>query len=297
MKHGSKLNKTELLLLKMLWQMPYASAGDLALWPMAPSGRVYPNLLKLVERGFVAYETLGWMRDAQRRYFLTTKGVRAVMQQTGWPMHWAVTASGRSTIRSYGPMLECLYDAAPRVWDPGWTLVKIHPTSPGFGWAGPDQYGPNEVEDDDPVTPPVIHPEPSPDSFTWLRQGPLAALVGMQQGPDAHRFWVPLVWYGTHPPKSSLPGHFSQLFSHLRTENDRASQLRCFPPGVVIVAADLLAAARAARECPPTLRRAIVTCETQTDQQRRFKLACVTSSLETEFPHGLGRVVGANSSI
>ena len=308
MKHVRKLNQTMLLLLKMLWQMPYASAGELELWPMAPAGRVYPNLRSLVERGFIGYETLGWMRDAQRRFFLWKMGVHTVMQHIGWPMHWAVTASAWATIRSYGPMLECLYDAAPRFWRPDWVseLERINRYEYGGWWGIPDSFSPDDVREieshdleigaDYPEIESRVRPEPSPDSFTWLRKGPLAALIGMRQGPNGHRFWVPLVWYGTHPPRNSLPGHYTQLFAHLQTENDPVWQLPCFPPGAVVVATDFLAAARAAREIPRTLPRMMIVYESQAGEKRRFGVARV-ESLETEYPHGLGRVVPANRSI
>lgn len=241
MKSERVCNKTELQLLTMLWQMPYASAEDLKLWPMASASRVYPNLRSLVERGFIGYETLGWMRDAQRRHFLRDEGVELVMQSAGWPIHWAVTDSGRTNIRSYGPMMECLYHAGPQFWRSGW-MWERNLSYEYEGWV--------DGLDDAPVLRQDILPAPSPDSFTWLRQGPLAALVGMQQGPDVNPFWVPLIWYGAHPPKNSLPEGISQAFSHLETEWDPDWDLPCSPTGAVIVVADFLAAARAAREIP-----------------------------------------------
>ena len=282
MKSERVCNKTELQLLMMLWQMPYASAEDLKLWPMASASRVYPNLRSLVERGFIGYETLGWMRDAQRRYFLRDDGVELVMRNTGWPIHWAATDRGRTTVQSYGPMMECLYHMAPRFWNPAWIELRA------FYY---EYEGLLDGPDDDRALQHDIPPDPSPDSFTWLRQGPLAALVGMQQGPDVNPFWVPLIWYGTHPPKNSLPEDVFQVFSHLETEFDREWQFPCSPTGAVIVAADFLSAARAAREIPREFPHIIITCATKILQQRRFGIVRVAPSWAAMFPHGFGRVV------
>lgn len=287
MKSNEKLNGVESILLMLLWQMPYASAEDLKMWPMVSSSRVYPSLRSLVKRGFIGYETLGWMRDAQRRYFLLDEGVELAMQKAGCPIHWAVTDSGRATVRSYGPMMECVYHVAPQFWRPGWMRESI---------ISLEYEGLLEGPDDDRALPHEIQ-APIPDSFTWLRQGPLAALVGMQQGPDVNPFWVPLIWYGTHPPKSSLPDNVDQIFSHLETEFDREWQLPCSPTGVVIVAVDFLAAARAAREFPPTFPRMIIACKAAVSQQRRFGIGRVESSWVAMFPHGYGRVLEANQSV
>ena len=111
-------------------------------------------------------------------------------------------------IRSRGPMIECFYDVAPRIWSPAW--VRERPNSrPGddedyrgyLYYYFPEAYSEMQLED---------HSEPQPDSFTWLRRGPLHALVGMQRGNDLNPFWVPLMWFGTHPQKS-LAGHAEPL--------------------------------------------------------------------------------------
>ena len=311
MKGIIKLNKTALKLLMMLWQMPYACAEDLKLWPMVSAGRVYPTLCNLADRKLIGYESLGWVRDAQRRFYLRHEGVELVMQRTGWPSHWAVTDKGRRTIRSFGPMMECLYHAAPRFWRPGWVLESI-PHYDYWEWLSVlDDVGPDDRDESQPRVPTDV----SPDSFTWLREGPLHALVGMQPGPDEGHFWVPLVWYGTHAPKPRLPDAGTQLFAHLETEPNPVSGLRPLAPGVVIVAQDFLAAARAARENPRVLSRLILTYETQTGEiagsrlqtasgpktkpakKSRFRTADSESSLEIDFPHGWGRVVEANPSL
>ena len=74
MNSNEKLNATELTLLKMLWQMQYASASDLKGWPFVSASRVEPNLNLLLTKGLIVCETLGWMRDAQRRYVLLDEG-------------------------------------------------------------------------------------------------------------------------------------------------------------------------------------------------------------------------------
>lgn len=103
----------------------------------------------------------------------------------------------------------------------------------------PEEYSEMQLE---------VRSEPQPDSFTWLRQGPLHALVGMQQGTERNRFWVPLIWYGPHAPKNLLPDRLHHLFDDLETEPDPEFGAPARPPGVVIVAADALAAARASTQ-------------------------------------------------
>ncbi len=168
----------------------------------------------------------------------------------------------------------------------------IHHYEYGGWWGAPDSFGP----DDDLEVESEVHPEPSPDSFTWLRQGPLAALVGMQQGPNLNRFWVPLIWYGTHAPKRFLPDTRFGLFSHLETESDQESRLRACPPGTVIVAEDFLAAAQAARETAARIPLLLITYESQSYKNRRFGITRIETTFEDKFPRGLGRVVEANPS-
>ena len=293
MKGISKLNKTALKLLMMLWQMPYACAEDLKSWPLVSPGPVYRNLANLKARGLVGSESLGWMRNAQRRYFLREAGVALVMQRTGWPIHWAVTARGRNAIRSSGPMLECLYHAAPRFWRPPWVLEDtIRHEDEGY-WGAPDYFDPEDCAELEPE----VNPKPTPDSFTWLRQGPLHALVGMQQGQNAGRFWVPLIWHGAYSSKNRLPDWRNELLAHLETEPDPVSGLPAFAPGVVIVAQDFLAARVFARENPRKFTRLILAYETPADNGRRFGVSAVELPLEIELPHEYGRVVNANPSL
>lgn len=105
MNSNEKLNPTELTLLKILWQMLYASASDLKGWPFVSASRVESNLNLLLTKDLIGYETLGWMRDAQRRYFLLDEGAELVTQHTGWRPTWFQSDAGRKNIRSRGPMI------------------------------------------------------------------------------------------------------------------------------------------------------------------------------------------------
>ena len=118
MNSKEKLNATELTLLKMLWQMPYSSAWDLKGWPFVSATRVEPNLKLLSTKGLIGYETMGWMRDAQRQHFLLDEGTDLVTERTGWRPTWFQSDAGRLNIRSRGPMVECFYDVAPLIWSP-----------------------------------------------------------------------------------------------------------------------------------------------------------------------------------
>ena len=295
MNSNEKLNATELTLLKMLWQMQYASASDLKGWPFVSASRVEPNLNLLLTKGLIVCEILGWMRDAQRRYVLLDEGTDLVTELTGWRPTWFQSDAGKMNIRSRGPMVECFYHVAPRIWSPD--LVRERPNSrPGVDedfrghlyYYDPEAYW--EMEPD-------VHAEPQPDSFTWLRQGPLHALVGMHPGSEPHRFWVPLVWYGTHGPKDGLPSTLDRVFDHLETEPDPNLDAPARPPGVVIVAADALAAALASREMPRTMRHMIITYETYSGDKRRFGMSRVYPMVDVPFPSGFGCVLGANGSI
>ena len=141
-----------------------------------------------------------------------------------------------------------------------------------------------------------VPPKAQPDSYTWLRLGPLHALVGMQQGPELNPFWVPLIWFGTHAPKNLLPDTLNRLFDHLETEPNSEFGAPVRPPGVVIVAADPLAAERASREAPREVPCLIVVYGAYRRAKRRFGINYI-QMMEVQFPYGTGRVLGANDSI
>ena len=189
MNSKEKLNTTEFTLLKMVWQMPYSSAWDLKGWPFLSASRVEANLNLLSAKGLIVYEMMGWMQDAQRRYVLLDEGTDLVTERTGWRPTWFQSDAGKMNIRSRGPMIECLYHAAPRIWSPGW--VEVRPNSSRvddkdelnhLAYYYPEKYEEILLE---------IYSKPQPDSYTWLRQGPLHALVGMQRGHHFNPFWVP----------------------------------------------------------------------------------------------------------
>ena len=139
-------------------------------------------------------------------------------------------------------------------------------------------------------------PKPQPDSYTWLRRGPLHALVGMQQGPELNPFWVPLMWFGTHAPKNLLPDTLNRLFDHLETEPNSEFGASVRPPGVVIVAADPLAAERASREAPREVPCLVVTYGSYRGKKLRFGVRYV-DPIEAWIPYGTGCVLGINDSI
>ena len=294
MNSKEKLNTTGFTLLKMLWQMQYASASDLKGWPFVSASRVEPNLNLLLTKSLIAYETLGWMRDAQRRYVLLDEGTDLVTERTGWRPTWFQSDAGKMNIRSRGPMIECLYHAAPRIWSPDW--VEERPNSDRvddndelrqLAYYHPEKYEELLLE---------IHSKPQPDSYTWLRQGPLHALVGMQRGNDLNPFWVPLIWLGTHAPKYLLPDTLNRLFDHLEAEPDPDSGVPARPPGVVIVAADELAAVRAMRDMPQAVPRLVVTYGSYRGKKLRFGIRYV-DPIEACVPYGTGCVLGINDSI
>lgn len=287
-----KLNETAQMLLVMLFQMPYASAADLKGWPLAKRARVDANLKSLVENDFVGYETLGWMRDAQRRYFLKDRGVAWVNCQIPKPAGWSLSHEDRETIRSYGPALECIYHVAPQIWNPDWIPVTeylVESDERPDGWFNHYAAGDEEPQSD-------LRPIALADSFTWLRRGPLHALVGMEQGPDLRPFWVPLIWHGTHAPTNSLPEKLYQLFGALTTESGGENE-PAYPPGVVNVCQDPLAAARADRETPSGIPRLTITYGARAGEKLRFGITNAEPMRRAAFPCGFGRVLGANLGI
>ena len=243
----TRISGQQLLLAGRLADMPYSSASDLNQWPNTSKGRVEANLNKLLAVGFVGREKIGWMRDAQWRYYLTDAAVdRIIMETRDWQPSWPVGEIGRKIIRSYGPMLECLNDDVPQAWSP--KTVRAPQVDAQEG-RYPDEGDPWYLI--------RFARESYPLSFHWLPEGPVRGLINLVD-PDDREFWVPVVWYGTHASQIALPDTLFELFEHLPTQPDPTTGAPASPPGIVIVAADTLAAARAAREIPPSIPRAII---------------------------------------
>ena len=294
MNSNENLNTTEFTLLKMLWQMPYSSAWDLKGWPFLSASRVEANLNLLSAKGLIGYETMGWMLDAQRRYVLLDEGTDLVTERTGWRPTWFHSDAGRMHIRSRGPMVECFYDVAPLIWSPDWVEEKPNSSRVDdkdelnhLAYYYPEKYEEILLE---------IYSKPQPDSYTWLRQGPLHALVGMRRGHHLNPFWVPLIWFGTHAPKNLLPDTLNRLFDHLEAEPDPDSGVSARPPGVAIVAADELAAVRAMREMPQAVPRLAVVYGSYRGKKLRLGIRYV-DPIEAWVPYGTGRVLRINDSI
>ena len=269
----------QLLLGRRLADVPYSAASDLREWPGISVGQVEANLNKLCLSGLVGREKLGWMRDAQWRYYLTDAGVNAIEEAIAeWQPPLTVGETGRTVIRSLGPMMECINHAVPRAWSP--RTVRVPRLDARGGWY-PDEEGPGYLSS--------LIQSSWPVSFHWLPEGLFHGLIELSD-PDNDRFWVPVLWYGTHAPKMDLPDALFELFEDLPTEPDRVTGLPASPPGIVIVAVDALAATRAAREIPQGIPRAIVTYGTKVDHEDgkpgRFGIADIQRMLNPEPPRG-----------
>ena len=258
--------------------MPYSAASDLRQWHNTSVGQVEANLRKLLAADIVDREKLGWMRDSQWRYFLSDQGVKVMSHFVDWRPRWQVATTGREIIRSYGPMMECLNDAAPQAWSTH-TIRAPRWDSRG-GWY-PDEEGPGYLQ--------RLIRESFPLAFHWLRDGLVDGLIELVN-PDGSEFCLPVVWYGTHAPENQWTDSPFQLFESLPTEPDPTTGAQAAPPGVVIVATDILSATRAAREIPPSISSAIITYGTRVanaaNKQGRFGIVHIQPMLNPQAPVG-----------
>ena len=261
-----------------LRHMPFSSADEIKKWPGTAVGQVEAYLNYFFQGGAVDREKIGWMRDAQWRWVLSEAMVEFLTNGQKSDREWQGHASGRDTIRSFGPMMECINDVVPQAWSP--ETVRVGATDPLDGWY-PDEedaeYLRGLVQDSY-----LLH-------FAWLREGPMNGLIELLD-PDDAPFWVPVLWWGTHAPQKEWPDTLFGFFEQLPTKPDPDTGVPAAPPGIVIVAADALAATRAAREIPPSIPRAIITYGTDVanadGKKGRFGIADIQPMLNPRRPVG-----------
>ena len=212
-----------LAIISWLWMMPLLSLPELA----TVTGLTYHRCNRLTKdlyhQGRVTSVRLGMTLGLQRRWFLTTGGIRYAMQELGYAPEWQVSEAGLKLLIQRLPTLEAFYPRAPRLWSLS-GIESIHP----IHWSpDPDEY-------------PIEFPAGLRlTRFQWQRDPDVHAITEYENGA-----WVPWATFG---PMTKVAQIREKLGRGLATVDSR-SRTRETPAaaGWVVLGADRLAASYAA---------------------------------------------------
>lgn len=259
-----------LKLIRHLGQKPYSAAEELKRWPDMAYPRIVEDLKWLVSKRYAKRKTLGWMRDAQPRFALVDNGMDIYREQRYDLAAEATTELDPDEVLNWGPMLECAYHAAPWAW-------SVHTV----------ERAPKIDRGNEEITLPLNCPAVD---FFWIPQGPVHAVINYICSRSAKKCSVPLVFFGPHVPDDILHLSPDDLFNGMNTLPDLRFHEPAAPPGVVILAADPLAALRARREAMPDVPKAIICYGMFAGSKRRFGVVSVDKMMWPTYP--MGEVVG-----
>ena len=241
---GTLRDRTMLLLLWWISQMPLASAKNLSDIGFFPLGKIHRLLQEIVDYGCIGRLELGVGRRKTSRYFLHRKGIGCLNQ--GLPLifryAWQVTEPALERFICRLRMKEAIYDVATRI------LQSNAVRTPAFFDTTPDGAESKAM----------FNADMRLVRFTWLRSGPVHAIAEYRDR-DGETCNLPFLWYGLHHGPDPLPSAISELFAGLKTAPDALWYGEpASPGGLVIVAIDRLAAFRARTQLAPQLPTAIV---------------------------------------
>ena len=125
---GTLRDRTMLLLLWWLWQMPLASAKNLSDIGFFPVGKIHRLLQEIVDYGYIGRLELGVGHRKTSRYFLHRKGISCLNQ--GLPLifryAWQMTEAALERFICRLRMMEAIYDVAT------WILQSNAVQTPAF---------------------------------------------------------------------------------------------------------------------------------------------------------------------
>ncbi len=259
-----------LKLIRHLGQKPYSAAEELKRWPDTAYTTIGEDLKWLVRKRYAKRKKLGWMRDAQTRFALVDNGMDIYREQQHELAAERTTELDPDEVLNWGPMLECAYHAAPWAW-------SVHTV----------ERAPKINRENEEITMPLNCPAVD---FIWIPQGPVHAVVNHIDSRRTRKFSVPLVFFGPHVPDDVLYLSPDDLFNGMTTWSDTLFHEPAAPPGVVILAADPLAALRVRREAMPDVPKAIICYGMFASPKRRFGVVSVDKMTRPTYP--MGEVVG-----
>ena len=217
----------EFWVMMRLFEMPFASASDLAGLGEYSMSQCRKTLDVLERRGDVSWSQRGATVRKQARYLLTSQGVQKVFDQTGESPGWYTVEAGAWDLAQRMPMVGQFYKILPK--------LKA---------AAGDQAA---------VEPGRVTGNPLLVRFIWLRHDSYHAIVELQNG-----VWFVLIWAGIWSTAEVLRRKWAdRLMGSLvhrpwiEWGTDDEPPMEARPSAWVIVGQDYWAALVALREIAP----------------------------------------------
>ncbi len=165
MRPNEKAIEMEFWVMLRIYEMPYASAADLAGLGEYSMSQCRKTLDVLERRGDVECSKSGATIRKQNRYLLTSQGVRKVRDKTGASLGWYTVEPGARDLALRMPMVEQFYRILPMLRSAAGSRARM---------------------DGD-----IVGANPRLRRFIWLRHDSYHAIVEFDNG-----VWFVLIWAG-----------------------------------------------------------------------------------------------------
>lgn len=242
-----ELSNTTVLVLRLLWSLPWASAADIALITGLKVQTVSNVLNRRMEKGWLEREKLGRTQEAVLRYVFTSEGVTECHSLYGWKIFWWHSANGVLALARRLEVVEMCYTYLPRLWQSNlvdddrrcWVFRERQETNERTGqpmtrcdMREADWSGGRLIE------------------FHWMDQGPVEAIAAYDDGRGSDDvLLIPVLWRGNFQKPADIASVREDMERVLVEDQRRWSvdwrQWRPheYCPGVVVLCPDRVSGA------------------------------------------------------
>ena len=250
---GCDLEEAErMLMLAMLWVLPFASVEDVAGLGYLSRHRIERLLLAVFERGWAASAEMGYALGIRRRNFLLPDGVQKVISHWDVPEEWQTRDDTLKVLHGCLPVVEVVCDLLPRLWR---TNAVRTPVVVGMG----PKDAPHSMTIDENV---------KLCRLIWVRaQGRRVHGLAQYRNSEGFRFWIPFIWQGYVCSAADRVEHLSNFYSGFRTEPSGWYGEPAAPAGCVYLVPDRLSGFHVTMTVAKNIPKAVVTARGEVLEQ------------------------------
>ncbi len=224
-----------LAVLRHLWFMPWASAGDIARVCDSKEPAVANVLRRCVANGLLFTVQMGRVRRAVQRYGFSFAGVSEFEERPEFPRHWWHSEKGLEALAKRLQILEVVYEVMPRLWQSNLVADSLIRSPLERGLVRIVDYRKSRLT-----------------GLWWLRHGPFDAVALYEsEGWPGVKLFLPVAWRGSFHGGAELSSWLREMDRVLEAHPGWGTlELRddTWRPGMVLVCPDRLVGVKVGRE-------------------------------------------------